>query len=113
MPAATARQQAKERMQRMKMSPFPIDTESLQYGQSSGRSSRGQGVLVRRWSCRSGGRKVFFFVNKKEAKKTLLIWARAGENARDSESKSFLLLFYKKEALALTFLFSHEAVAGV
>jgi len=52
-------------------------------------------------------------VNKKEAKKTLLIWARAGENARDSESKSFLLLFYKIEALALTFLFSHEAVAGV
>jgi hypothetical protein len=27
-------------------------------------------------------RRVFFFVNKKEAKKTLLIWVRAGENAR-------------------------------
>jgi len=37
-------------------------------------------------------------VNKKEAKKTSIIWARAGENARDPESKSFLL-FFKKEAL--------------
>jgi len=44
-------------------------------------------------------KRVFFFVNKKEAKKTLLIWARAGEDARAPESKSFLLLFYKKEAL--------------
>jgi hypothetical protein len=47
---------------------------------------------------RDQARKVFFFVNKKEAKKTSLIWARAGENARASRSKSFLLLFYKKEA---------------
>jgi hypothetical protein len=38
-------------------------------------------------------------VNKKEAKKTLLIWARARENARAPESESFLLLFFKKEAL--------------
>jgi hypothetical protein len=38
-------------------------------------------------------------VNKKEAKKTLLIWARAGSNARAPGSESFLLLFYKKEAL--------------
>ncbi|MBW4035580.1 MAG: hypothetical protein HIU90_08935 [Proteobacteria bacterium] len=44
--------------------------------------------------------RVFFFVNKKEAKKTLLIWARAGENARAPESESFLLLFSKKEVLA-------------
>jgi hypothetical protein len=28
------------------------------------------------------GRELFFFVNKKEAKKTLLIWARTGSNAR-------------------------------
>ncbi|MCW8308182.1 hypothetical protein AruPA_14170 [Acidiphilium sp. PA] len=44
--------------------------------------------------------KVFFFVNKKEAKKTLLIWARTRETARALVSKSFLLLFYKKAALA-------------
>jgi hypothetical protein len=37
-------------------------------------------------------------VNKKEAKKTLVIWARAGSNARAPEFESFLLLFYKKEA---------------
>jgi len=37
-------------------------------------------------------------VNKKEAKKTSLIWARAGENTRASDSESFLLLFFKKEA---------------
>jgi hypothetical protein len=43
------------------------------------------------------GRKVFFFCKQKGSKKTSLIWARAGENARASESKSFLLLFYKKE----------------
>ncbi|WP_286838520.1 hypothetical protein [Acidiphilium sp. 34-64-41] len=42
--------------------------------------------------------KSFFFVNKKEAKKTLVIWARAGSNARAPEFESFLLLFYKKEA---------------
>ncbi|MCW8306870.1 hypothetical protein AruPA_07455 [Acidiphilium sp. PA] len=40
-------------------------------------------------------------MNKKEAKKTLLIWARADENARAPESKSFLLLFYKKEVLLI------------
>ncbi|WP_281174432.1 MULTISPECIES: hypothetical protein [Acidiphilium] len=39
-------------------------------------------------------------MNKKEAKKTLLIWARAVSNAHALESKSFLLLFSKKEALA-------------
>jgi hypothetical protein len=100
-------------MQRMKLSPFLIDIDKLQYGQSSGRSSRGQGVGVRRWGCGSGGSKVFFFVNKKEAKKTLLIWARAGETARAPESKSFLLLFYKKEVLSLTLFFSHEATASV
>jgi hypothetical protein len=42
-------------------------------------------------------------VNKKEAKKTLLIWAGAGSNACAPESKSFLLLFYKKEALPSLF----------
>jgi hypothetical protein len=39
-------------------------------------------------------------VNKKEAKKTLVIWVRAGENARAPDSKSFLLLFFKKEGLS-------------
>jgi len=38
-------------------------------------------------------------VNKKEAKKTLVTWVRAGGNARASDSKSFLLLFFKKEEL--------------
>jgi len=36
-------------------------------------------------------------VNKKEAKKTLVIWVRAGESARAPDQKSFLLLFFKKE----------------
>ncbi|HQT84549.1 MULTISPECIES: hypothetical protein [Acidiphilium] len=52
-------------------------------------------------------------MNKKEAKKTSLIYARARENARAPESKSFLLLFFKKEVLALTFLFSRKATARV
>ncbi|WP_139333942.1 MULTISPECIES: hypothetical protein [Acidiphilium] len=51
------------------------------------------------WEGREGQGRIFFFVNKKEAKKTLLIWARARENARAPESESFLLLFFKKEAL--------------
>jgi len=38
-------------------------------------------------------------VNKKEAKKTSIIWTRVGEIARAPDSKSFLLLFFKKEAL--------------
>jgi len=38
-------------------------------------------------------------VNKKEAKKTSIIWAHAGETARNPDQKSFLLLFFKKEAL--------------
>jgi hypothetical protein len=36
-------------------------------------------------------------VNKKEAKKTFVTWARAGFNARAPNQKSFLLLFFKKE----------------
>jgi len=40
-------------------------------------------------------------VNKKEAKKTSIIWVRAGSNARDPDQKSFLLLFFKKEVLSL------------
>jgi hypothetical protein len=63
------------------------------------------------WGCegRTGKGRIFFFVNKKEAKKTLLIWARAGENARAPESKSFLLLFFKKEALSSLFLRKHPS----
>jgi hypothetical protein len=38
-------------------------------------------------------------VNKKEAKKTSIIQARACENARAPTQESFLLLFFKKEAL--------------
>jgi hypothetical protein len=54
---------------------------------------------------RKGGRKHFFFVNKKEAKKTLLHLYRAGETAWGPVSKSFLLLFFKKEALSCSFAF--------
>ncbi|MCW8308456.1 hypothetical protein AruPA_15560 [Acidiphilium sp. PA] len=97
----------------MKLSPFSIDVDSLQYGQSSGRSSRGQGVVVRRWSRSTARRQVFFFVNKKEAKKTSLIYARAGKTARAPESESFLLLFFKKEVLSLICLSSREATANV
>jgi hypothetical protein len=53
--------------------------------------------------------KVFFFVNKKEAKKTLLIWVRAGFSARAPRSESFLLLFFKKEALPLPSVSPHCA----
>jgi hypothetical protein len=49
------------------------------------------------------GSEIFFFVNKKEAKKTLLIWDCGCESARAPRSKSFLLLFYKKEALRCLF----------
>jgi len=40
-------------------------------------------------------------VNKKEAKKTFVTWVRAGENARASDSKSFLLLFFKKRLFSV------------
>jgi hypothetical protein len=36
-------------------------------------------------------------VNKKEAKKTLLIWDCGCESARAPESKSFLLPFFTKK----------------
>jgi hypothetical protein len=42
---------------------------------------------------------LFFFVNKKEAKKTSFIWAQVGFPARAPAPKSFLLLFFKKEAV--------------
>jgi len=61
---------------------------------------QGVGAFQRmRSDCRKG--RVFFFVNKKEAKKTLVVWGCAGETARASDSESFLLLFFKKEALPL------------
>jgi hypothetical protein len=43
-------------------------------------------------------------VNKKEAKKTLITAGFGAGGARARRSKSFLLLFFKKEALALPFL---------
>jgi hypothetical protein len=46
-------------------------------------------------------------VNKKEAKKTFVTWVRAGENARASDSKSFLLLFFKKEDSSLFYPILH------
>jgi hypothetical protein len=39
------------------------------------------------------------FCEQKRSKKTLFIWAGGGENARAPDSKSFLLLFSKKEGL--------------
>jgi hypothetical protein len=45
-----------------------------------------------RWEAR----KHFFFVNKKEAKKTLLRWVGAGFDATAPTEESFLLLFFKK-----------------
>jgi hypothetical protein len=44
-------------------------------------------------------RKVFFFVNKKEAKKLLFGLVRAVETPDAQNSKSFLVLFFKKERL--------------
>jgi hypothetical protein len=41
--------------------------------------------------------RTFFFVNKKEAKKTLIPLDRARETARGPKSKSFLLLFSKEK----------------
>jgi hypothetical protein len=51
------------------------------------------------WEVREGQGRIFFFVNKKEAKKTLSIWDCGCETAHAPESESFLLLFFKKEAL--------------
>ncbi len=50
--------------------------------------------------------KHFFFVNKKEAKKTLIPCGRFQHRAK--RSKSFLLLFFKKEVLP--YLVLHEAI---
>jgi hypothetical protein len=46
------------------------------------------------------GQESLLFCEQKRSKKTLLIWAHGGSNAHAPESKSFLLLFSKKEALA-------------
>jgi len=51
-------------------------------------------------------------VNKKEAKKTLVTWVRAGENARASDSKSFLLLFSKKKSLPHRIELTDRTVIG-
>jgi hypothetical protein len=40
-------------------------------------------------------------VDKKEANKTLLIWACAGSNACAPDHRKFFAGFFKKEALAL------------
>jgi hypothetical protein len=52
------------------------------------------------------GSENFFFANKKEAKKTLIYLARGGETNWGSKSKSFLVLFFKKEPLS-SFLSIH------
>jgi hypothetical protein len=48
------------------------------------------------------GSKIFFFVNKKEAKKTLLNLARAGDTPEGQCAKVFCFFFSKKKRL-LTF----------
>jgi hypothetical protein len=40
--------------------------------------------------------KHFFFVNKKEAKKTLLVWTALVETPGAQISKSFLVTFFQK-----------------
>jgi hypothetical protein len=45
---------------------------------------------ISRWGTYKKGR-FFFFLNKKEAKKTSIIWVRAGENARAQIQKVFCL----------------------
>jgi hypothetical protein len=42
------------------------------------------------------GSKNFFFVNKKEAKKTLLVWTALVETPGAQKSKSFLVTFFQK-----------------
>jgi hypothetical protein len=46
------------------------------------------------------GRASASFFEKKEAKKLLLLWALAPSAPRPAVNKSFLLLFFKKEALS-------------
>jgi len=41
-------------------------------------------------------------VDKKEAKKTLFVWARAVENARAPDSKKFFASFFQKRRGFLT-----------
>jgi hypothetical protein len=41
--------------------------------------------------------RIFFFLKKKEAKKTSFVCTRAGRLARVPVGKSFLVLFFKKE----------------
>jgi hypothetical protein len=50
-------------------------------------------------------------VNKKEAKKTLSIWARASETARAPDSESFLLLFFQKRSASLRLAFTRIGLA--
>jgi len=49
--------------------------------------------------------KDFFFVNKKEAKKLYLPWDLALKVPTPPRTESFLLLFFKKEALSYLFGF--------
>jgi hypothetical protein len=56
------------------------------------------GRLGRRWF---GVGRVFFFLKKKEAKKTLFTCTRAGFQAHVQVNESFLVLFFKKEPLPL------------
>ncbi|MCW8306434.1 hypothetical protein AruPA_05245 [Acidiphilium sp. PA] len=50
-----------------------------------------------------GGKESLLFCEQKRSKKTLLIRAPAGFSARAPGAESFLLLFYKKEALRFAF----------
>jgi hypothetical protein len=50
-----------------------------------------------RWVRRQKGGRVFFFLKKKEAKKTLFTGTYARQSASVPVDRSFLVLFFKKE----------------
>ena len=82
----------------------PLDAEQVACFQviAIGGDARGNRVGQARGAAGHSGLsegRVFFFLKKKEAKKTSLACTRAGDPARVQASKSFLVLFYKKEQL--------------
>jgi hypothetical protein len=60
---------------------------------------------------------VFFFVNKKETKKTSLVWARAGDKARALSEQKFFASFLQKRSTSFSplpsFAASHPVPKGI
>jgi len=48
-----------------------------------------------------GSKEALLFVNKKKQKNFIGFWTRVVPTPREAEQKSFLVLFFKKERLAL------------